>query len=143
MKNILVLFGFMVAGYFCRAQRFFYIENNQITEKSVRDELIKASQYVTHSPLSSDYIIQANADVEANSGVLNLKMTVQDSVTLKTLFQSEETYTLCPVNPASRLFLRMAITGFIEKNIRQVIICTREDHFDQKGKILKSMKDKT
>lgn len=143
MKNMLALFGFLIAGYFSRAQSFFYIENNRVTEKSIREELMKASQYVTHSPLSSDYIIQTNAEVETGDGILNLKMTVQDSVTRQTIFQSDEAYTLSPVNAGTRLFLRMTIAGFIEKNIHQVIVCTREDHYDQKTKFFKSRKDKT
>ena len=143
MKNILVLFGLFMTGIFCRAQSFFYIQRNQVTEKSVREQLIKASQYVTHSPLSSDYIIQADADLETGSGILNLQMTVQDSITSKMIFQARESYTLNSINYATRLFLRMAIAGFIDKNIHQVIACAREDRYDQKMKFLKSRKDKT
>ena len=143
MKNILALFGLIITGFFCRAQSFFYIENNQVTEKSVHEQLIKASQYVTHSPLASDYIIQTDADVETGSGILNLKMTVQDSVTRQTIFESNESHTLNPVNAVTRLFLRMTIAGFIEKNIHRVIVCAREDHCNQKMKFLKSGKDKT
>jgi hypothetical protein len=143
MKNILALFGLIMIGFFCPAQSFFYIQCNQVTEKPVREQLIKASQYVTHSPLSSDYIIQADADVETGSGVLNLQMTVQDSITSKMIFQSKASYTLSSINTGTRLFLRMTIAGFIDKNIHQVIACTREDRYDQKMKFLKSRKDKT
>ena len=143
MKNILALFGLMMAGFLCPAQSFFYIQRNQVTEKSVLAQLIKASQYVTHSPLSSDYIIQADADIETGSGILNLQMTVQDSITSKMIFQSKESYTLSSLNAGTRLFVRMTIAGFIDKNIQQVIACTREDRSDQKLQFLKSRKDKT
>jgi hypothetical protein len=143
MKIIQVLAGFILLGFSGRAQNFFYIENKNVTEKSIRDELMKASQYVTKSPLASDYIITASADVQSESGILNLKMTMQDSITLKTIFQSSEDYTLQSVDANTRIFLKMTIAGFIEKNIGQIIFCARDDHYNMHGKFLKARKDKT
>src|ERR1700682_3095031 len=109
MKNILVLMSLILSGHLTRAQSFFYIENKNATEKSIREELMKASQYVTRSPLASDYIIKADAGVSSGSNILNLKMTVQDSVTFKTIFQSSEDYTLSPVGANTRIFLKMTV----------------------------------
>src|ERR1700712_1926947 len=115
MKIIPVLAGFILFGLFSRAQNFFYIGNKNVTEKSIREELMKASQYVTKSPLASDYIITASVGVQSGSNILNLNMTMQDSITNKTLFQSSEEYTLQSVGANTQIFLRMTIAGFIER----------------------------
>ena len=143
MKIVPVLAGFILFGLFSRAQNFFYIENKNVTEKSIREELMKASQYVTKSPLASDYIITATVAVQSGTNMLNLKMTMQDSITYKTLFQSNEDYTLHSVDANTEVFLRMTIAGFIEKNISQIIVCAHDDHYNTHGKFLKAQKDKT
>jgi hypothetical protein len=143
MKNILLLISLITAGFYSRAQSFFYIENNNVTEKSIREELMKASQYVTKSPLASDYIIKADAGVQSGSNMLNLKMTVQDSITFKTIFQSSEDYTLSPLNANTQIFLRITIANFIEKNISEIVVFSRDDHYNSRMKFLKARKDKT
>jgi len=60
MKIISILACFVSAAVFCHAQNFFYIGNKNATEKSISEELVKASQYVTKSPLASNYIITAS-----------------------------------------------------------------------------------
>jgi hypothetical protein len=80
---------------------------------------------------------------QSGANILNLKMTLQDSITLKTIFQTNEEYTLGTLNSGTRIFLRMAISSFIDKNINQIIVCAREDHSNAQMKILKSRKDKT
>ncbi|HEX3767139.1 MAG TPA: hypothetical protein VHT72_02135 [Puia sp.] len=143
MKLIPILAAFTFLCFFGRAQNFFYIGNKNATEKSIREELIKASQYVTKSPLASDYIITASVEVESGSHILNLKMSMQDSITFKTLFQSNEDYTLHTINANTEVFLRMTIAGFIEKNISQIIVCAQDDHYNTHGRFLKARKDKT
>ena len=113
MKIIQILTGFIILGLVGRSQNFFYIENKNLTEKYIRDELMRASQYVTKSPLASDYIITASASVQSGTKILNLEITMQDSISFKTLFQTSENYTLDPVNENTRVFLRMTIAGFI------------------------------
>jgi len=142
MKLITILAAFVFIGFLSRAQNFFYIGNKNATEKSIREELIKASQYVTKSPLASDYIITASVAVEPGTNILNLKMTMQDSITSKTLFQSNEDYTLHTVDGNTELFLRMIIAGFIEKNISQIIVCAQDDQHYLHGRFLKAGKDK-
>jgi hypothetical protein len=143
MKIIPLLAGFVLLGLFSRAQNFFYIENKNVTEKSIREELMKAYQYVTKSPLASDYIITASVGIQSATNTLNLKMMMQDSITNKTLFQSSEEYTLRPADANTRVFLRMIIAGFIEKNISQIVVCARNDHYNSHGKFLQARKDKT
>ncbi len=143
MKIIPVLASFILFGLFSRAQNFFYIGNKNVTEKSIEEELKKASQYVTKSPLASDYIITASVAVQSGTNILNLKMTMQDSISYKTLFQSNENYTLQFVDANTQVFLRMIIAGFIEKNISQIIVCARDDHYNMHNKFLKVRKDKT
>jgi hypothetical protein len=142
MKIIPILTCFILLGLFSRSQNFFYIENKNVTEKSIREELMKASQYVTKSPLASDYIITASASVQSGTKILNLEMTMQDSISFKTLFQTSENYTLDPVNVNTRVFLRMTIAGFIEKNIGQLIVCAQDEHFNTHVRFLKARKDK-
>ena len=142
MKIISILTTFILAGVFCQAQNFFYIGDKNVTEKSIRQELVKASQYVTKSPLASDYIITATVVIQPGTNVLNLAMNVQDSVTYKTLFQSKENYTIHSCDVHTSIFLRMTIEGFIEKNISQIIVCAQDDHYNLHGKFLKARKDK-
>ena len=143
MKIVPVLAAFLLFGLFGRAQNFFYIGNKNITERSIREQLIKASQYVTKSPLASDYIITASVAVQPGTNIVNLKMTMQDSITFKTLFQSNEDYTLLSADANTQVFLRMTIAGFIEKNISQIIVCAQDDHYNMHGKFIKARKDKT
>lgn len=143
MKIIPLLAGFILFGLLSRAQNFFYIENKNVTEKSIREELTKAYQYVTKSPLASDYIISASVAVQSGTNILNLKMTMQDSITNKTIFQSSEDYTLHTVDANIQVFLRMTIAGFIEKYISQIIVCAQDVHYNTHGKFLKARKDKT
>lgn len=141
MRKIPVLAAFMLFGLLSRSQNFFYI-GKDVTEKSIREELLKASQYVTKSPLASDYIITASAAVQSGTNILNLKMSMQDSITYKTIYQSNEDYTLQSVDANTQVFLRMTIMGFIEKNISQIIICARDDHNHLYGGFLRARKDK-
>lgn len=143
MKKLPILVVFILFGLLSRSQNFFYIGNKDVTEKSIRKELEKASQYVTKSPLASDYIITASAAVQSGTNVLNLKMTMQDSITYKTIFQSSEDYTLQSVDANTRIFLKITIMGFIEKNISQIVLCAQDDQFNMHGRILKARKDKT
>jgi hypothetical protein len=143
MKIIPVLAAFILLGFISNAQNFFYIDNNHVSEKSISEQLMKASQYVTQSPLASDYIISASAVVHSGTNILNLKMTMQDSITFKTIFQSSEEYILRSVDANTQVFLKITIAGFIEKNIGQIIVCARDDHYNTHGKFLKARKDKT
>ena len=143
MKKILLLLFLVLTVFLSEAQRFFYIEPNDITGKLLRDGLLKGSQYVARSPLGSDYIIKTDVGFQSGSNILNLKMTVQDSITYKTIFQKNEDYTCSTVNANTQIFLRIAITTFIDKNINQIIVCAKDDHYDASMRFVKPRKDKT
>jgi hypothetical protein len=126
-----------------QAQRFFFVETSHVAGHMIEDRLIKKAQFVAKTPLISDYIIKTYMGFQSGANILNLKMTLQDSITLKTIFQTNEEYTLGTLNTGTRIFLRMAISSFIDKNINQIIVCAREDHSNAQMKFLKSRKDKT
>jgi len=143
MKIIPLLAALTFFGLFSSAQNFFYVGDKNVAEKSIREELMRASQYVTKSPLASDYIITASVAVQTGSQILKLKMTMQDSITNNTIFQSNEDYIIHSVDANTEIFLRMTIAGFIEKNISQIIVCAQDDHYNIHGKFLKARKNKT
>jgi hypothetical protein len=143
MKQILFLTGLLFAGCFCRAQRFFYIEDSRATEKVLTEDLKQALQYVTPSPLSSDYIIKSDVGYQPETHSLTLQITVQDSVSFQTIFQSSEIYDFRKSNSDQRIFLSMAVSTFLEKNIQQILLCAKDDHYNLEMKGLRPRKDKT
>ena len=143
MKKIYLLAVFVLSSFFLKAQRFFYVETNQITEGFLLDGLLKGSQFIVKSPLASDYIIKTDVGFESGSHVLNLNMTVQDSLTFQTVFQTKEEYTMSDLHSDARLILRLAVKTFIDKNMDRIILCARDDHNDGRMKYLKPRKDKT
>ncbi len=143
MKKIFLLAVFALLMQLGRAQRFFYIESSRITESSIRAELLKATQYVTRSPLSSDYIIKADVGCTEGSDVLSMKIVLEDSITHKAIYQSTEKQVINKIHSGSRIVLGVAVKYFIDRNLPQVIQCAREDHSDFQMKYLKPGKDKT
>ncbi|MDP9042955.1 MAG: hypothetical protein M3N30_13315 [Bacteroidota bacterium] len=127
MKKILLLAFVLLQVFALEAQRFFYIDSSHSTEHLLTAGLLRGAQYVTKSPLSSDYIIKADAGSRDGSGILNLKMTVQDSITSKTIFQANEEWTISAVNANTRIFLKVVISNFIDKNIGRIIVAARDD----------------
>jgi hypothetical protein len=143
MKKIYLLVVFVLSTFLLKAQRFFYVETNDITEGFLLEGLLKGSQFVVETPLASDYIIKTDAGFEKGSHILNLKMTVQDSLTFSTVFQTREEYTIGELHANARLILRLAVKTFIDKNMDRIILCARDDHYDSRMKYLKPKKDKT
>jgi hypothetical protein len=143
MKKILLLVFVLLDVFVLEAQRFFYIDSNHITEHLLTAGLIRGAQYVAKSPLMSDYIIKADAGTLAGSGILKLKMTVQDSITSRTIFQTSEEWTISAFNANTRIFLRVVIANFIDKNIGRIIVAARDEHFNADMISGKPAKDKT
>ena len=143
MKKTFVVIILILAVFFTHAQRFFYVEFNPVTDRILHGGLLKGNQFVSNSPLGSDYIIKTDVGVQTESNSLQLKITLQDSITLKTIFQSSEEYGIDLRNKNSRLYLRMLVQTFIEKNISQIIVSAKDDHYDGQAKYLKARKDKT
>ena len=142
MKKTFIVIILILAVFFTQAQRFFYVESNPVTDRILHGGLLKGNQFVSNSPLGSDYIIKTDVGVQTESNSLQLKITLQDSITLKTIFQSNEEYGIDLRNKNSRLYLRMLVQTFIEKNISQIIVSAKDDHYDGQAKYLKPRKDK-
>jgi hypothetical protein len=143
MKKILLIFFLVLTTCFAQAQRFFYLESDNTTSNLLRENLMKSSQLITKSPLGSDYIIKADAGLQTDPNKLSLNIILQDSITLETIFQTNEEYTFGYINKNSKLLLRTAIAAFIERNLNQIILSAKDDHYDSRMKPLKPKKDKT
>lgn len=143
MKKIILLISFVLSIGLARAQRFFYVDNNRITENLMKDGLLKASQFVTHSPLSSDYIIKTELGFQPGENILILQINMQDSLSFQTIYQTKETWTFGDFHNNSRILLSTVIRAFIENNIPRMVLSARNNHVDDQMKYLKSRKDKT
>jgi hypothetical protein len=143
MKKIIALVCLMGIVRLSLAQRFFYIDNHHVTEKLLADALSDASQYVTGSPMSSDYIISSDVSLLPGTNTLTLQLMLKDSVTFQTIFQAKEEYDLAKLHANQQLVVSMAVRTFIGKNMHQIVLCARDDHNNGEMKFLKSRKDKT
>ena len=143
MKKAFLITTLAFNIYFVQAQRFFYLESDDATENLIRDGLVKSSQFITKSPLGSDYIIKTEIGFQKESGKLTLQIILQDSITLNTIYQTNEEYNFGTINRNSKILLRTTLETFIENNISQIILCARDDHYDARMRPLKPKKDKT
>jgi hypothetical protein len=143
MKKILLITALVFNIYFVRAQRFFYLESKDATGNLIRDGLVKSSQFITKSPLGSDYIIKSEIGFQKESNKLTLQIILEDSITLNTIYQTNEVYNFGTINRNSKILLRTTLESFIENNINQIILCARDDHYDSRMKSVKPKKDKT
>jgi hypothetical protein len=142
MKKIILLSTLIFSFGSAWAQRFFYIDNNRVTENILKKTLRDAAQFITSSPLSADYIIKTEVGFRPETNMLTLQINLQDSLTLQTIYQTRETYTFGNLHTNSRIILDTMIQAFIEKNIARIVISAREDHMDYQMKWLKTRKDK-
>jgi hypothetical protein len=143
MKKLLIPIILLLNLGVTRAQRFFYIETNDNTENVLKNDLLKAAQFVTESPIASDYIIRTDIGIQKGSDILTLNMILQDSVTFNTIFQTREEYNLGVIGEGSKIFLKMVITAFIDKNLNRIVLCARDDHYSSGMRNIKPRKDKT
>ena len=143
IKKIVILVVLILHYGLIRAQRFFYIDNNRITENLLKGGLLRASQFITSSPLSSDYIVKTDVGFQAENHILTLQINMQDSITSQSIFQIRETYTFGDLNSNSRNLMRTVIRTFIEKNINQLVLTAKENHFNDRINGLQTRKDKT
>jgi len=144
MKKIIIFIS-LVLGFGCAdAQRFFYIDANPVIENLLKVELKSASQHISISPLSSDYIVGTDVGFQRSENVLTMEINLKDSVTLQTIFQKKEVYTFREMpNINSRLLLRTVIRAFIERNIPHIVLYASENHDFEQMNSLKARKDKT
>ena len=138
-----MLIVFCLSVFFIQAQRFFYVEPNPVTNRIVQQGLTDGAQYVANSPLGSDYIIKTGVGIQQENNSLQINISLQDSVTLKTIYQANEEYRLGIANRNSRLHMSILLRGFVEKNIGKIIVCARDDHDHGRSKYISARKDKT
>ena len=142
MKKICILIVCISCAALTEAQRFFYIENNNHTDRIINKGLLKASQYITKSPLASDYIIRTDVEMKPGSNILSLKIILEDSTTFKTVLQATEEYSFGVLHENAPLGVRMAIETFINRNIDRIIVCAKEFHNDARMRFMEPKKDK-
>ena len=141
-KPVVLVFLVLQVGLI-QAQRFFYIDQNPITENLLKGGLLKAAQFITESPLSSDYTVETDIRFQTENNTLTLAMNLQDSATCQTLFQIRETCALGSLGPNARHFMGTIIQAFIERNIHQIVLSAKESHMDDRMNYLQTRKDKT
>jgi hypothetical protein len=143
MKRILILLILIANVYLTKAQKFFYVETGNVAETTIKKKLLKASQFVAKSPIVSDYIIKTEVGAQAESNIPTIKIQLVDSITFRTIFQAEEKYTTNAMNIQPQSALIMAVNTLIEKNIKEIILCAKQDNFNELIKMMKLKKDKT
>lgn len=86
------------------AQRFYYLDSDNTTSNLVKSDLMKFSQFITKSPLGSDYIIKTNVTFQDDPNKMALHIILQDSITLQAIYQTNEEYSFGFVNKSSKIF---------------------------------------
>ncbi len=105
MKKICILAGLIITSQLSLGQRFFYIEGNSATGKLLSEGLKQAFQYVTSTPLASDYIIKSEMAMQSGSHTFMINLILQDSVTFKTIYQANEAiYHRSPESKSKNIF---------------------------------------
>lgn len=132
-----------LSACFVRAQRFFYLDSDNSVSDFLKYDLLKTAQYITKTPIASDYIVKMKASLQTASNKLSLDIRLQDSITLETIYQSNEEYSYGDAEKNFRIFLKTTIQYFIDRNIDQIVIYARDDHYNARMKPLKPKKDKT
>jgi hypothetical protein len=143
MKKLIILGILMLSFCFTQAQRFFYLESNNAGEQPLRESLKKASQYIVISQISSDYTIKTSIEVQKATKKISFNIIVEDSATLKAIFQTTEEYGSGLTGTITNLSIPIAMKTLIEKNINQIILCAENDHSCSMMKFNKLKKDKT
>jgi hypothetical protein len=143
MKKTLLFLMFSFTLLMAHAQRFFYLDSDNTTSNLLRYDLIKCSQFVANTPLASDYIVKMKASLQTASNKMSLDIRLQDSITLETIYETNEEYSFRDINKSSKIFLKSAIQSFVDRNIDQIIIYAKDDHDDARMKLLRPRKDKT
>ena len=143
MKKMLLLSVLTAFACLTHAQRFFYVEKGNMAEIPIKKDLLQASQFVTESPLMSDYILKTEVGFQKESNTTTLKIELEDSATFKTIFLTKEEYAFGALKLNRTIFLNLAMETLVEKNINQIILCAKDDHFHNQTKLIGLRKDKT
>ena len=143
MRKAVFLTLFLFSIYITHAQRFFYVEAGSVSEKYMKENLENASQYVSPSPLGSDYILQTHVTPLNDDQSLTMNIILKDTLTSKTVFETNEIYHFGPMNTDPKVVLHMAINDFIDRNLSRIILTTNSNHYNSVLKYLRGKKDHT
>ena len=143
MQKLLFLFTLLLCALLTNAQRFFYVEDGNMGENVLKQDLLKASQFVAKTPIVSEFIIRTESDYEAKKNLATLQIIVEDTATFKTVFQTKEEYSCTAMKMDSQLFLRIAMKSLIEKSFQQMILCAENNYRHSLMGVLREKKDKT
>jgi hypothetical protein len=141
MKNILLLIVFITAFTSSRPQSFYYIEENSPGREYMKQLLLNASQFVSETPITSDFKIKTGVSAN-NQSTLTVKFSVVDSITFETIFYSEETFKQSRSKNQYSSFTT-ASNLFFEHNIKNVIAPSKHHTFYKLHQLVKAAKDKT
>jgi hypothetical protein len=130
MKKIILLQICLFIAAFSQAQRFFYVAPGNIAERLIKEDLLKASQFVTRSPLMSDYSIHTEISFKKETNTASLKIILKDSATFKTIYQTNEEYAFRTTRLDPQILLYMAMKTLIEEQIGRIIFWAKDDHLN-------------
>lgn len=130
MKNIFLLITCLLIACLTRAQRFFYVAPGNIAENAIRTDLLKASQFVTQSPLESDYTINTEINFKSQTNTASLKIILKDSTTFKTIYQTNEEYAFGVTRLNPKILLTLAMKTLIAGHISRIILYAKDDHYN-------------
>jgi hypothetical protein len=142
MKKILLLQISILISLSMQAQRFFYVESGNMAERPVKERLLKASQFVSPTPLMSDYTINTEINFKKETNTASVKITLKDSLTFKTIYQAKEAYEFGVTTLNPEILLNMAMKVLIEENINQIISQAKDNHFNNGTRLIEKRKDK-
>lgn len=125
------------------AQRFYYVETNNLVDRLLKAGLEKSDQYVVASAIGSDYTVRTKLVTGRDDGELNLEISLADSVTQKEIFRTREQFCFTNVNRQPELFYSVVIRSFLQRRIGELIISARQDHAGMFREQLKARKDNT
>ena len=143
MQKLLFLFTLLLCTVVTNAQRFFYVEDGNMGENVLKQDLLKASQFVAKTPIVSEFIIRTASVFETKKNLATLQIIVEDTATFRTVFQAKEEYSCASVKMDSQLFLRIAMKGLIEKSFEQMILCAENNYRHSLMGLPTEKKDKT
>lgn len=127
MKRILLLLILVSTATLIQAQRFFYIEPGNMAARIIERDLLKASQFIVKSAVISDYIIKTEVGYQAESNKTTVRLIVEDSVSLKPIYQANEDYLFVAMKANSQLMLNMAMKTLIERNMKEIVYYAKND----------------
>jgi hypothetical protein len=142
MKKPILVFLLIADVFLGHAQRFFYIDPANDCAGFITQNLKKASQFISKSALDSDCTVQTNFSVN-HSGKALFKITLKDSATFKTIFEAAEEYKYSSVKLKAELFVHICVKTFIEKHMKQMMLCAENNNHNTFMLLLKEKKDKT